>query len=110
MRSILLLLLLSSFGLEDLSATGYLKGLEGEPDKPNVIVFLVDDLGYSDVGCYGSSYYETPHIDRLAESGMRFTHAYASSTLCSPTRASLLTGKNPARLHITHAIPIKGYK
>ncbi|WP_379019938.1 sulfatase [Parapedobacter deserti] len=78
--------------------------------KPNVIVFLVDDLGYSDVGCYGSSYYETPHIDRLAASGMRFTQAYASSTLCSPTRASLLTGKNPARLHITHAIPIQGYK
>lgn len=78
--------------------------------KPNVIVFLVDDLGYSDVGCYGSDYYETPYIDGLAASGMRFTQAYASSTLCSPTRASLLTGKNPARLHITHAIPIQGYK
>ncbi|MGK6353049.1 sulfatase-like hydrolase/transferase [Parapedobacter sp. DT-150] len=80
------------------------------PRRPNIIVFLVDDLGYSDVSCYGSDYYETPHIDRLAKSGMRFTHAYASSTLCSPTRASLLTGKNPARLHITHAIPIQGYK
>lgn len=78
--------------------------------KPNIIVFLVDDLGYSDVSCYGSDYYETPHIDQLAESGMRFTNAYASSALCSPTRASLLTGKNPGRLHITHAIPIKGYK
>ncbi|WP_257669246.1 sulfatase [Parapedobacter tibetensis] len=80
------------------------------PQKPNIIVFLVDDLGYSDVSCYGSDYYETPHIDQLAESGMRFTDAYASSTLCSPTRASLLTGKNPARLHITHAIPIQGYR
>ncbi|MFC6102954.1 sulfatase [Olivibacter domesticus] len=78
--------------------------------KPNIIVFLVDDLGYSDVSCYGSDYYETPHIDQLAELGMRFTNAYASSALCSPTRASLLTGKNPGRLHITHAIPIKGYK
>jgi len=77
--------------------------------QPNVIVFIVDDMGYSDVGCFGSDYYETPHIDQLASRGMRFTNAYASSALCSPTRASLLTGKNPARLHITHAIPIKGY-
>lgn len=77
--------------------------------RPNVIVFLVDDLGYSDAGCYGSDYYETPHIDALAAAGMRFTSAYASSSLCSPSRASLLTGKNPARLRITHAIPIKGY-
>ncbi len=75
----------------------------------NIVVFLVDDVGYSDVGCFGSDYYETPYIDRLASQGMRFTQAYASSTLCSPTRASLLTGKNPARLRITHAIPIKGY-
>lgn len=80
-----------------------------ERQRPNIIVFVVDDMGYSDVGCFGSDYYETPHIDQLASRGMRFTDAYASSTLCSPTRASLLTGKNPARLHITHAIPIKGY-
>jgi len=96
----LLLLILSHF------STGIAQSLQ----RPNIIVFLVDDLGYSDVSCYGSDYYETPHIDRLAESGMRFTDAYASSTLCSPTRSSLLTGKNPGRLHITHAIPIQGYK
>lgn len=78
--------------------------------RPNIIFFLVDDMGWSDISCYGSNYYETPNIDGLQKNGVRFTNAYAGSTLCSPTRASILTGKNPARLHITHAIPIKGYK
>lgn len=78
--------------------------------RPNIIFFLVDDLGWSDISSYGSKYYETPNIDKLTKSGVKFSHAYASSTLCSPTRASILTGKNPARLHITHAIPILGYK
>jgi arylsulfatase A len=75
---------------------------------PNIVFFLIDDMGYSDVGCYGSDYYETPHIDRLAKNGMLFTQNYAASTVCSPTRASILTGKYPGRVHITHAIPIKG--
>jgi arylsulfatase A len=79
------------------------------PSKKNIILFLVDDLGYSDVGCFGSDYYETPRIDQLADEGMMFTSAYAASTVCSPTRASIMTGKYPGRLHITHAIPIKGY-
>ncbi len=77
--------------------------------RPNIVFILVDDLGYSDVGCYGSDYYATPHIDRLARQGMRFTQAYAASCLCSPTRSSLMTGKYPGRLHITHAIPIEGH-
>jgi len=77
--------------------------------SPNFIFFLVDDMGYSDVGCFGSEYYETPNIDRLADEGTMFTSAYAACTVCSPTRASILTGKYPGRLHITHAIPIKGY-
>jgi len=68
---------------------------------PNFIVILVDDLGWTDLGCQGSTFYETPHIDRLAREGMRFTQAYAACTVCSPTRAALLTGKYPARLHIT---------
>ncbi|MCK4677277.1 MAG: sulfatase [Bacteroidales bacterium] len=85
-------------------------GCKEEVHPPNVIFFLVDDMGWSDVGCYGSEYYETPNIDRLAKEGMRFTNAYASCTVCSPTRASILTGKYPGRLHITHAIPIRGYK
>lgn len=72
---------------------------------PNFIVILVDDLGWTDLGCQGSKFYETPHIDRLAREGMRFTQAYAACTVCSPTRAALLTGKYPARLHITDWIP-----
>jgi arylsulfatase A-like enzyme len=65
----------------------------------------MDDLGGRDVGCYGSTYYRTPHIDRLAASGMRFTNAYAACPVCSPTRASILTGKYPARLHLTDWLP-----
>ncbi len=68
---------------------------------PNVIVMLVDDLGWTDLGCQGSTFYETPNLDRLAREGMRFTQAYSACTVCSPTRASLLTGKYPARLHLT---------
>jgi arylsulfatase A-like enzyme len=71
------------------------------PRRPNIIVILVDDLGWRDLGCYGSTFYETPHIDRLAGQGMKFTDAYAACSVCSPTRASLLTGQYPARLHLT---------
>src|SRR4051794_18588155 len=73
--------------------------------RPNVVLILVDDLGWTDFGCYGSDLYETPQIARLARDGMRFTAAYSACTVCSPTRASLLTGKYPARLHITDWIP-----
>jgi len=73
--------------------------------KPNIVFFLVDDLGWRDVGCYGSSFYETPHIDRLAAEGVRFTQAYAACHVCSPTRASILSGKYPARLHLTDWLP-----
>lgn len=69
--------------------------------KPNVILMLIDDMGWTDVGCYGSTYYETPHIDRLAKDGMRFTQAYSACTVCSPTRSAIMTGKYPARTHIT---------
>lgn len=74
----------------------------GNPARPNVVVFLVDDMGWMDCGVYGSKYYETPHIDRFAARAMRFTDAYAQP-LCSPTRASLLTGKYSARHGITSA-------
>ncbi|MDP6633622.1 MAG: sulfatase [Phycisphaerae bacterium] len=83
-------------------------GRQAPKKKTNFIFFLIDDLGWTDVGCYGSRYYETPNIDRLARGGMRFSDAYAASCVCSPTRASILTGKYPGRLHITHAIPIQG--
>ncbi len=72
--------------------------------KPNVVFILADDLGWAQVGCYGSRFYETPHIDRLAAEGMRFTDAYAACPVCSPTRASIMTGKYPARLHLTDFI------
>lgn len=78
-------------------------------ERPNFVFILIDDMGYSDVAAYGSDYYETPHIDQLAAEGVRFTQAYAASTVCSPTRVSLMTGKYPGRLHITHAIPIEGH-
>lgn len=76
--------------------------------KPNIVFILADDLGYRDVGCYGSKFYETPHIDRLASQSLRFTDAYAACAVCSPTRASILTGKYPARLHLTDWIPGEG--
>ncbi|NLX98976.1 MAG: sulfatase [Rhodopirellula sp.] len=70
---------------------------------PNVVLFLVDDMGWMDSGAYGSQYYQTPNIDRLAKRGMLFTDAYSANPLCSPTRASILTGKFPARLGLTTA-------
>jgi arylsulfatase A len=76
-----------------------------EKRPPNVVFFLVDDLGWADIGCYGSKFYETPNIDNLAENGVRFTDAYSACHVCSPTRASLLTGKYPARLNLTDWLP-----
>ena len=73
----------------------------GAGPRPNIVFILADDLGWNDVGCYGSTFHETPNIDALAKSGMRFTQAYAASSLCSPTRASILTGLYPARIGIT---------
>ncbi|MFM7520355.1 MAG: sulfatase [Planctomycetota bacterium] len=72
---------------------------------PNVVVIVIDDLGWRDVGYAGSSFYKTPHIDRLAASGVRFTTAYAACPVCSPTRAALFTGKAPARLLLTDWLP-----
>ena len=68
---------------------------------PNLIFFLIDDWGWTDAASFGSKLYETPNIDRLAAQGMKFTQAYAACTVCSPTRAAIMTGKYPARLHIT---------
>ena len=73
--------------------------------RPNVIFILIDDLGWKDLGCYGSTFYQTPHIDRLAEEGMRFTNGYAACNVCSPTRAAIMTGKYPARLLLTQWLP-----
>jgi arylsulfatase A-like enzyme len=73
-------------------------------DRPNVVFILADDLGWTDLGCYGSTFYETPYLDRLALEGMRFTDAYASCNVCSPTRGSIMTGKYPATIGITSHI------
>jgi arylsulfatase A-like enzyme len=70
-------------------------------DKPNIVFILADDLGAHDLRCFGSTFYETPNIDRLAKRGTRFTQAYAASPLCSPTRSSILVGQYPARTGIT---------
>ena len=76
-----------------------------EEKRPNFVFFLIDDLGWRDTGCYGSTFYETPNIDKLAASGVRFTDAYAACPVCSPTRASIMTGKYPTRVDITDWIP-----
>ena len=70
-------------------------------EKPNVVLVNVDDLGWTDLGCFGSEFYETPHIDQLAADGMRFTDAYAACAVCSPTRAAIMTGRYPARVGVT---------
>ena len=78
------------------------------PAKPNIVFILIDDMGWKDIGANGSKYYHTPQIDALAASGVRFTSAYAACAVCSPTRAALMTGKYPARLHITDWIAGEG--
>ena len=93
MRAVLLLL-----GL------GMLAAVHGAP-RTNVVLFLIDDLGWMDLGCQGSRYYHTPNIDRLAAEGIRFTDAYASCAVCTPTRASVMTGKYPARNMMTQWLP-----
>lgn len=75
--------------------------------QPNIIFIMADDLGWTDLSCYGSTFYETPNIDRLAQQGMRFTNAYAACPVSSPTRVSFQTGRYPAREHITDWIPGK---
>ena len=76
--------------------------------KPNIVFILLDDYGWKDSTCYGSDFYETPNVDRLCADGVKFTDAYASCPVCSPTRASVLTGRYPARVGITHFIDWSG--
>ncbi len=86
-------------------APDFVHAAEGRSAKPNIIFFLVDDLGWGDLGCYGDTFHETPHINRLCSEGMKFTNAYAGAPVCSPSRAAILTGQWPARLHLTQWIP-----
>jgi len=89
--------------------TGLLMGVCQAQDAgerpPNIILVMVDDMGWTDVGCQGNDAVDTPNIDKLAAQGVRFTNAYAASPVCSPVRAAILTGKAPARLRITNHIP-----
>ena len=75
----------------------------------NVVLFLADDLAWNQVGYHGTTFYETPNIDAIAAAGMQFSNAYSANPVCSPTRASLMTGRNPARLGITDYIPGSPY-
>src|ERR1700743_3177083 len=70
-------------------------------DRPNIVVILTDDMGYSDPSCYGGKFVPTPNIDRLAKEGIRFTHFYDDAPICSPSRASYITGMFPARWNFT---------
>lgn len=87
-----------------LVASGRIASAETRPPT-NFVFFLVDDLGWADVGVNGSTFHETPHIDNLAASGMNFTAGYAAASICSPTRASILTGRHPVRVNITDWLP-----
>jgi arylsulfatase A len=97
-RRFLLLFALSCF-------FGTCASMLAENPKPNFVFILMDDMGWTDVACFGSKFYQSPNIDKLAAEGMKFTQAYAACPVCSPTRASIMTGKYPARLHLTDFIP-----
>jgi arylsulfatase A-like enzyme len=78
---------------------------QGAPRTPNIVFIIADDLGINDLSCYGRKDQPTPNLDKLARQGVRFTSAYAAQSVCSPTRAALMTGKTPARLHLTTFLP-----
>ncbi len=88
-----------------LSLSVFMIAASDAAERPNVILILADDMGAHDLGCTGSTFYETPRLDRLASEGMQFTQAYAACPVCSPTRAALMTGRYPARVKITDYIP-----
>lgn len=86
-------------------ASAALSAQAAGPDKPNIVLVLADDLGINDLACYGRQDQRTPQLDSLAASGLRFTTAYTAQPICSPSRAALMTGKSPARLHLTNYLP-----
>lgn len=82
----------------------------GAAEPPNIVFILVDDMGAADGECFGSRFYRTPNLNRLATESVRFTQAYAACAVCSPSRAAILTGQSPARLHLTDWIPGEGQR
>lgn len=84
-------------------------GRTEKEEQWNVVFILADDMGWNQVGYNGTTFYETPNVDRIAAEGLIFSNAYSANPVCSPTRASIMTGKNPARLHLTNYIPGNPY-
>ena len=89
MRALAVIVTLLAFILAVLPVNGQ------QEDRPNIVFLLADDLGWTGLGCYGSDFYETPNLDRLANEGIKLTAAYSACTVCSPTRASIMTGLYP---------------
>lgn len=87
------LLLAAAAALLASSQAAHAAAADEKPAKPNIVYIMADDLGWTDLTCYGSGYYETPNIDRLASQGTKFTSAYATGPNCQPTRAALLSGQ-----------------
>lgn len=102
-RFLLGVILLGTLGF--FAATGLAAVSARETSRPNILFILCDDLGIDDLHCYGREDHRTPNLDRLAGEGMRFTSAYCAQPICSPSRAAILTGKAPARLHLTTFLP-----
>ena len=91
--------LLGLLAANSLTTVAYAQSAEA---TPNIVLIVADDLGWSDLGCYGNPYFESPRLDQLAQRGVRFDNAYAACQVCSPTRASILTGRYPARVRLTN--------
>ena len=79
-------------------------GCNNDDNRPDIIIFFTDDQGYADVGCYGAEGFQTPNLDKLAEEGIRFTDFYVPATVCTPSRAGLLTGRYPVRAGLHEAV------
>ncbi|GMV98695.1 MAG: N-acetylgalactosamine-6-sulfatase [Phycisphaerae bacterium] len=100
MRRLLFLLLVCGQGVA---------GLAADAARPNIVFILADDLGYGDLGCYGQKHIRTPHIDRLASEGMRFTAHYSGNNVCAPSRCVLMTGRHPGHAYIRDNRQAKGF-
>jgi len=96
-------------GVASLAAPSWIKGNQRTADKPNFVIIFMDDQGYQDIGCFGSPSIRTPNLDRMADEGMRFTDFYAAASVCSPSRAALMTGCYPPRIGITKVLFPRDY-